>query len=139
MAMEIERRREMADRLRELRGPKPQPAIANAIGVGLRTYQTWEEAAVSPSWENLQALAGHFNVSEDYLLYGEAETQGPKSQLDRVEGKLDEVLSLLRLRVQEAAEDEEEQRALQSERTAPRRATGTPGRRRSTRPGPPRV
>lgn len=96
MAMEEERRHEMAARIRQLRGPKPQPVVAAAVGVGLRTFQTWEEAAAAPSWENLQALAHEFRVSENYLLYGDDEPAGPETQLDRIEMLVREVLDLLR-------------------------------------------
>lgn len=94
MAMELERQQEVGARIKELRGPKPQPLIADEVGVTLRAYQEWE-AGGGIAWANLQKLAAVFNVSENYLLYGAAETRGPQTQLDRIESKLNELLGRL--------------------------------------------
>lgn len=93
MAMDTQRQLEMAGRIRECRGPRPQPVIADEVGVRLRTYQHWEEGH-GISWPNLQKLAEFFAVSENWLLYGADEAQGPVSQLDRIEKKIDELLAL---------------------------------------------
>lgn len=71
-AMEAERRAEMAQRIRELRGPVPQPVMADRIGIGLRGYQEWEGGRSAPTWENLKELARVHGVTEDYILYGDA-------------------------------------------------------------------
>lgn len=92
--MELERQQEVGARIKELRGPKPQPLIADEVGVTLRAYQEWE-AGGGIAWANLQKLAVVFNVSENYLLYGATETTGPQTQLDRVEAKLDDLLRRL--------------------------------------------
>lgn len=84
MARERQRQLEMANRIKELRGAKPQPVVADEVGVRLRTYQHWE-AGDGIAWENLQRLAKLFGVSENYLLYGLDEPIGPESQLDRIE------------------------------------------------------
>lgn len=102
MAMEIERLQDFSKRLRKLRGPKPQPVIAAEVGVGLRTYQNWEEAANAPEWDNLQRLAAVFGVSENYLLYGEEEPKGPQTQLDHIAEALERIELLLRLLVKTA-------------------------------------
>lgn len=73
MAMDLERQREVGARIKELRGPKPQPVIADEVGVTLRAYQAWEAGDSGIAWENLQKLATVFNVSENYLLYGTPE------------------------------------------------------------------
>lgn len=86
--MELERQAEVAARIRQLRGPKPQPVIADAVGVRLRTYQHWEAGDGGIAWENLTKLADVFGVSPDYLLYGEREARGPQSQLDRIESRI---------------------------------------------------
>lgn len=94
MAMERKRQLEVADRIRSLRGPKPQPVIADEVGVRLRTYQHWE-AGDGIAWENLQKLASVFGVTENYLLYGHEAPVGPESQLDRIEAGVEEILRQL--------------------------------------------
>lgn len=98
MARDRQRQLEAAGRIRELRGIRPQPVIADAIGVRLRTYQHWEEGD-GIAWENLQKLASYHDVSENYILYGEDKPVGPESpvelRLARVEAQLDELLSRL--------------------------------------------
>lgn len=91
MALEEERQREVGARLRALRGAKPQPVVADEIGVTLRAYQRWE-AGGGIAWQNLQAIAELYEVSENWLLYGDEETRGPRSQLDRIEDKLDRLV-----------------------------------------------
>lgn len=95
MAMELEQQREVAARLRELRGPKTQPYMADQVGVTLRAYQEWE-AGGGIKWANLQRLAEIHGVSEDYLLYGEQARQGPQTQLDRIETVLAENQAMMR-------------------------------------------
>ena len=88
MARELQQQAEVGQRIRDLRGPRPQPAVADAAGVTLRAYQRWE-AGGGIAWENLQKLAKVFGVSENYLLYGLEEPAGPQTQLDRIEGMLE--------------------------------------------------
>lgn len=135
MAMEEERQREVGARIKELRGPRPQPLVADAVHVTLRAYQAWE-AGGGIAWENLQALAKFFEVSENYLLYGAEVPRGPETQLDRIEIKLDEVLS--RLPATDLAADLEQeldaalaQDAAPSQDSAP--SVRTPGRRGKAR------
>jgi transcriptional regulator with XRE-family HTH domain len=94
MAMEEERQREVGARIKELRGPRPQPLVADKVGVTLRAYQAWE-AGGGIAWENLQRLAEFFAVSENFLLYGAETPEGPQTQLDRIERQLAEVLRRL--------------------------------------------
>lgn len=92
MARAAEQQLAVGERLRELRGAKTQPAIADAVGVTLRAYQHWE-AGGGISWDNLQGLAEHFGVTENYILYGTNEGPGHRQeQLDRIEEKLDDLL-----------------------------------------------
>jgi transcriptional regulator with XRE-family HTH domain len=65
--------REIGARLRELRGQKPQTAVADELGVSERTYQNWEAGDAKPSYRNLQRVAEYFGVREDYILAGEPE------------------------------------------------------------------
>lgn len=92
---------ERGQRLRELRGGKPQPVVADAVGVTLRAYQEWE-AGGGIRWDNVKKLAECFGVDDDYILNGPREdtpdlmgalSDGDLSQLrdqlNRVEDKLD--------------------------------------------------
>ena len=94
MAMEAAQRAEVGQRIKELRGPLPQPELARKLNVSLRAVQKWEGGDSAPQWDNLVRLSKFFGVSQNYLLYGEAEKVEPApSQLDRIEAMLDEVLS----------------------------------------------
>lgn len=77
MAMELERRRDVASRIRELRHarrPRPtQQDLADAMGITLRAYQAWESGESTPEWANLAKLADFYAVEEDYILNGEEE------------------------------------------------------------------
>ena len=57
------------ERLRALRKEmhETQAQVATAIGIAERHYQRFEAGANLPSFENLWALADHFDVSMDYL------------------------------------------------------------------------
>jgi transcriptional regulator with XRE-family HTH domain len=94
MAMEAAQRAEIGQRIKDLRGPLPQPELARRLGVSLRAVQKWEGGDSAPQWENLVALSKFFSVSQDFLLYGEpSERQTTAdSQLDRIEAKLDLLL-----------------------------------------------
>lgn len=103
MALDIERRKEIGARLKELRGPVPQPVVADRVGVTLRAYQAWEAGDSGIAYDNVVKLAKAFKVTEDYILNGPPPETVDESQLDRIERrqedldrKLDEVLSLLR-------------------------------------------
>ena len=56
-------------RLRTLRKElsETQVQVAQAIGVTDRQYQRFETGVNLPGFENLCALADHFNVTLDYL------------------------------------------------------------------------
>ncbi|WP_297870640.1 helix-turn-helix domain-containing protein [uncultured Oscillibacter sp.] len=57
------------ERLRELRVERKetQVQVARAIEITDRQYQRFEAGENLPGFENLWALADHFNVSMDYL------------------------------------------------------------------------
>lgn len=57
-------------RLREIRMQRKltQQALADAIGVALRSYQCYEQGVREPSISLLVALADTLDVSLDYLL-----------------------------------------------------------------------
>ncbi len=61
---------EFQKRLRELRKEKKetQVQVANAIGITDRQYQRFECEKQKPGFDNLWALADHFDVSLDYLV-----------------------------------------------------------------------
>lgn len=60
---------EFSKRLRELRKEKKETQVqtAKAIEITDRQYQRFEAGENLPGFENLWALADHFNVSMDYL------------------------------------------------------------------------
>lgn len=67
------RNQEVASRIRELRklrGNPPQERVAEALGVGDRTYQTWESGEAKPSYRNLEKLAAFYGVTEGFILEG---------------------------------------------------------------------
>jgi hypothetical protein len=132
MAMELERQMEVARRIKELRGPRPQEALANEIPVTLRAYQEWE-AGGGIAWANLQRLAEIHGVSTNWLLYGDERPEGARSQLDRIEAGVKELLA----RSDRAgAEAEAETRARQSEGTGPASVGRKPRPRRRGRQSP---
>lgn len=57
------------ERLRELRKERKetQEQTAKATGMALRHYQRFEAGDSLPGFDNLCALADHFEVSLDYL------------------------------------------------------------------------
>jgi len=108
MALQAERQAEVAARIRELRGPKSQAAIAAEIGVTVRAYQRWE-AGGGINWENIRPLADALGVSEERLLYGRDEPD--PSQLDRIESLVMQLLAQQEL-VMSALEALVDERAL---------------------------
>lgn len=115
MAMEMERQREVGERIKELRGPRPQPHVADQVGVTLRAYQAWEAGESGLAWANLRKLAEFFGVSENYLLYGSEEPAGPSDQLQRIEEKLDRLLAQWAVRETEEADELDEPKERASE------------------------
>jgi transcriptional regulator with XRE-family HTH domain len=84
----------VASRLRALRGGRPQPQIAEQVGVSLRAYQEWE-AGGGIAWANLKRLADIHGVSTAWLEHGDERPELAQPQLNRIENKLDEVLARL--------------------------------------------
>lgn len=84
--------------LRELRkgAGKTQPDVAEAVGVTLRAYQEWEAGGtIRP--ENARKLAQVWNRSTTDFLAGDEDIAASPTpnQLDRIEAKLDTLISLL--------------------------------------------
>ena len=82
---------EIAERLKELRkahGNPPQTDVAEAIGAGERTVQTWEQGEAKPSYRFLQKLAAYYGVGEDYILTGQSkvETPNPFKLSEQIDG-----------------------------------------------------
>jgi len=117
--MEEQQRLEMAARITELRERSPyhQPDVARKLNIGLRAYQKLEArgtgrferceelAKIHKTWTARHPEWRH--ASADWIWDGKVRADTPDlmaalsraeepSQLDRVEQKLDEVLSLLR-------------------------------------------
>lgn len=59
-----------------------QKALAQKLGVGLRTIEKWENDLTEPRANKLQMLSGVLNVSIRWLLTGEGDGVEPASDLD---------------------------------------------------------
>lgn len=70
MALQAQQIAERIQDMRAQRGNPPQPIVAAAVGVSLRTYQNWEAGDAIPRHLNLERLAGYYGVSEEYILTG---------------------------------------------------------------------
>jgi transcriptional regulator with XRE-family HTH domain len=66
---------EIAARLRELRGTRPQTLVAGEMGVSERTLQNWESGATKPNYRSLQLLAEYYGVGEEFILAGGRRTR----------------------------------------------------------------
>jgi DNA-binding XRE family transcriptional regulator len=109
MAADVERLHEQAERIKRLRREKErrdgisisQETAAYAIGVSSRTYRTWEGQGATLQFDNLKALADYYETTTGYIEHGQhvetpdLSSDGQPAQLDRIEQKLDQVLSLL--------------------------------------------
>lgn len=62
--------RDIAQRLRELRGNRSRLEVANAIGVSLSAYRMYENAERIPRDPIKAALANYYGVSVGYLFFG---------------------------------------------------------------------
>lgn len=95
------RNQEIAQRIKELRearGNPPQPIVATAVGVSLRTYQNWEGGDAKPEYRNLESLARYFDVSEEFILSGvqrkpsgNGGTPDPFAGLNSIQEQLDAI------------------------------------------------
>jgi transcriptional regulator with XRE-family HTH domain len=118
MAREAEQLAAQGARIKELRealrtdeGKRvTQPAVAEAVGVTPRAYQDWEAGRGGMKSENTKALANYFDVTEEYIVYGNDEPTDETpdlagafnnervdipAQLDRIEKKLDTILAFI--------------------------------------------
>jgi hypothetical protein len=97
---------ERADRIRALKKEHPETtwdAIGDYVGVSTRAAQAWQETG-GITYENAKKLAELWDEDLGYIMRGvRADTpdligslNGDRPQLDRIEAKLDELLSLLR-------------------------------------------
>lgn len=86
MALEDKARGQRIAQMRKRRR-MTQQAMAEALDVSYRAYQTWE-AGTMPEWSNVEKLAKFFRVKPEAII-GEAEP-GPEEapQLDRIEQAL---------------------------------------------------
>jgi transcriptional regulator with XRE-family HTH domain len=154
MAMELERRRDVAQRIRDLRHarrPRPtQQDIADAMDITLRAYQAWESGESTPEWSNLAKLADFYGVAEDYILNGDEPVEATSIVVPEITRALAAILSRLdaldgRMAAVEAAtshartdEPEERRVVIPDPETSPpppsvgrARGTSRPGRRRA--------
>lgn len=98
--MEPERKRDIGARLKEARenSPHEQQDLADAAGVKLRTYQFWE-AGRGVNRAGVNAVAKKLRADPEYIWHGDG---GASGQFDRIEDKMDEILSLLRAALPES-------------------------------------
>jgi transcriptional regulator with XRE-family HTH domain len=90
MAKDEQQRREMGDRIRELRESRgyKQQYVADYVGVSLRQYQFWQAGDNEPSQDNLEKLAELFGVTPQFILRGD--TPSPLTS-PSIEERLDEI------------------------------------------------
>jgi hypothetical protein len=136
-----------AERIRSLKEANPQVRwrmVADYVGVTDRSVADWASKGAM-SYDHAKKLAEFFKVDLDWLWRGPEQQSpdlmtalsedGPQSQLDDIQRKLDELLTRLPSALDDRAgvEAETEERARQSERTAGESAAGTRGRQRKAR------
>lgn len=95
---EMQKSEEFGARIKALRLARHEDQIDVAVSVGVSrpTIAEWESGKKSPRRERLQAVAQHFNVTTDFLLFGDV-----GAGKVRPEGKDEERLILLSRRVHE--------------------------------------
>lgn len=98
---------EIAARIRELRGTRPQTLVADEMGVSERTLQNWEAGDAKPSYRSLQLIAKYYEVSEEFILTGgrrglnrpnvsrETPDLSKPMSVDRLEGDLAQRISAI--------------------------------------------
>lgn len=104
LLQQMERDLQRGARIRDLREPIPQPAIAEKVGVTLRAYQEWE-AGGGIKWENVLRLARVLGADPDFILGGaerlreqaerEANQQPADSLLQGLDAKVDQLAAKL--------------------------------------------
>jgi transcriptional regulator with XRE-family HTH domain len=132
--MPTARQRAIGARLKRLRLEHNLTQAQAAERIGLKDYrqwQGWEAGEHAPRDDRLAQIADEFGLSlADFNALGDSEP----SQLDRIEAKLDELLSRLPALDPEMeraeAEAEEEERADQSERSDDEPGEETPDQQR---------
>lgn len=92
------RREKVMERLLELRERHglSQEDAAHKVGITTRQWQRWETGESMPYPRNLDAVASRFGISVADFFDEPADISVDVGQLDRIESKLDEILSLLR-------------------------------------------
>jgi transcriptional regulator with XRE-family HTH domain len=103
-SVDQERKREIGRRVKRLRerSPHTQESLADLLGMTLRGYQK-AELTGSISYTKLEKLAEIHRVAEGVdWFYLPADAAPDESQLDRIEAKLDDILSRLDLLLPES-------------------------------------
>jgi transcriptional regulator with XRE-family HTH domain len=134
---------EIAERLRELRGSRPQVVVASAIQASPRALQNWEAGIARPSWRNVEKLAEYYDVAEEFILTGgrrslsrapEGESERPAPEEPTIAERLDRIEACARARSVRASADHDATRAANgAARTRWKRLRGMPRRCRQTR------
>ena len=90
---ERDRGRSLGERLEELRRSHglTQEQAAPKVGISLRQWQRWETGESEPTASNLARIAQAFGIAVSELLG----LSGEPFQMDRIEGKLDDLIDRL--------------------------------------------
>lgn len=124
-----------AERLLELRTARhlSRERAALEIGVSSKTLYAWEHGS-KIQWDNAKRAAAFYGVDPESLVSREIDglPEGEPNQLDRIEAKLDEILSLLAPSIDEAISDVENLPPPDEQQPATGASSArTPGRRRA--------
>jgi transcriptional regulator with XRE-family HTH domain len=136
MALRQEKVSARLTELRERHGLSQEDA-ARKVGITVRQWQRWETGESMPYPRNLDAVASSFGVTVSGF-FDEASPVIENSQLDRIEGKLDELLGMLRDPASGVAEDIATHLAEQ-QAAASRAAGGSNGRSDAKKATPPKA
>lgn len=60
----------LADRIKEARGTKTQPAFARELGVSVRAVQYWEAGERKPEVDQLRKLCEVTGLSSTHFIFG---------------------------------------------------------------------
>lgn len=89
--------KEVGQRLFELRKSKnlTQEELSKIFKVSKMSVNRWEKGERNPTTENLQKYTNYFNVSINWIKYGNCENGVLQAQIDEINRKLNLILQKL--------------------------------------------